>query len=669
MLLATPYYPEHWPESRWEKDAKLMQEAGIKRIRMGEFAWHKMEPEPGQFEFDWLRKVIDLFAEYGIKTILCTPTPTYPAWLHKKYPDIHQVKSDGTVKEYGQRQDACKNHPGYRKYARRITRKMLEALGDHPEVVAWQTDNEFGCHGTVRCYCEDCEQEFRDWLRERFNYDIEALNSAWGTFFWSQDYNNFEEISIPRDTADRTAQTGQNPGLVLDFYRFSSKVQVEFQKEQVEIIRKYSPGRTITHNLMGLFSDIDYFELADDIDVVSWDNYPFDYNGTDIPPDPLAHDLMRGLKQQNVWVMEQASGPGGWGEFAATPQPGQMRLWAYQAVARGADMISFFRWRTCRFGREQYWHGILYHHGEPGRRYQEVKQIGSEFSDITEDLKDTEVKSEIGILYDYNSLWALEIQPNVTEGFNYINNASDFNRIINSMGLTADAVNINSDLDKYKVLICPSQHILDQNTYQVLKEFIENGGTVIFGPRSGVKDEENAVVNELLPGKLKDICGCHIKEYDAFSRVKDLELKVENETGDKYQAKGLAEVLVTEDGTEELMSYSNHYYQGEPAVVKNNYGQGQSLYLGTVIEKEGLENLLIKVFNNLQLEPLTSTTCKSIEVTRRVKEDQVYTFYLNHNSEPLTIKLNKPGVNILTGNFVDEETEIPGFGVMIIKES
>ena len=260
---------------------------------------------------------------------------------------------------------------------------MVRALGDHPHVVGWQTDNEFGCHGTVRCHCRYCKIGFEDWLRQRFGDDIEALNAAWGTAFWSQQYNGFDEIYPPRDTADRTANDGANPSLVLDFYRYSSDVQVSFQREQVELIRRHSPGRTVTHNLMGMFSQIDYTKLAADLDVVSWDNYPFWTNGTNRPPPPLAHDLMRGLKGRTVWVMEQASGAGGWGTYPATPQPGQMRLWAYQAVARGADMISFFRWRTCRYGREQYWHGILYHHGIPQRRYEEVKQLGTEFDALS----------------------------------------------------------------------------------------------------------------------------------------------------------------------------------------------------------------------------------------------------------------------------------------------
>ncbi|MGC8779269.1 MAG: beta-galactosidase, partial [Anaerolineae bacterium] len=273
MILGVAYYPEHWPASRWETDARLMAEAGITRVRMAEFAWHRLEPQEGRFDFGWLEEAINLLGRYGIQTILGTPTPTYPAWLHEMYPDIHQIKSNGQVKEWGQRQDACKNHPGYRAYARRIVERMTAALGQNPHVVAWQTDNELGCHGTARCHCPNCVRAFRAWLRRRFAGDIAALNAAWGTAFWSQEYDDFDQIWPPMDTADRTANDGANPGLVLDFYRFSSDVQIEFHREQAAIIRRNSPGRPITHNLMGLFSHIDYFKLAADLDIVSWDNY------------------------------------------------------------------------------------------------------------------------------------------------------------------------------------------------------------------------------------------------------------------------------------------------------------------------------------------------------------------------------------------------------------
>jgi len=669
MLLGVTYYPEHWPEERWETDARLMRDAGIRRVRMGEFAWHRMEPVEGQFEFDWLRRAVDLLGRYGIESILGTPTPTYPAWLHRKHPDIHQVKSNGQIMEFGQRQDACKNHPGYRLYAQRIVERMLQALGDHPHVVAWQTDNEFGCHGTARCRCAYCESAFRLWLRERFAGDIGALNAAWGTVFWSQEYNGFDEIALPRDTADRTANDGQNPGLVLDFYRFSSDVQVAFQREQVELIRRYSPGRTITHNLMGLFSQIDYFDLAEDLDVVSWDNYPFQANGTDRPPAPLAHELMRGLKQKPVWVMEQGSGPGGWGTFSATPQPGQMRLWAYQAVAHGADMISFFRWRSCRWGREQYWHGILYHHGVPQRRYEEARRIGQEFAALSSELDGSVVESPFAILYDYDSLWALESQPHVSSGFGYAEMAQRFARALARVGISADVASVNVDWRRYKVLIAPCLHVLTPKVADALKAFVQSGGTLIVGPRSGVKDAENAIVDELLPGLLREPAGCTVEEYDTFSTIPGLDMRVRDPGGRAYHAYGLADVLAPEGAAQVLLSYGDHYYAGKAAAVQNRYGQGTCVYLGTVLDDAGIGDLLQGLGRAASVPLAGEPFPDSVEVTYRVKGSQRYAFYLNHSASAIRVSLTRSGVDLLTGQQLAGSCEIPGFDLVVVKET
>ena len=437
----------------------------------------------------------------------------------------------------------------------------------------------------------NCRRAFQAWLGQRFNGDIDALNAAWGTFFWSQTYNSFDEIQPPQDTADQTGNNGQNPGLVVDFYRFSSDVQVQFNKEQAAVIRRNAPGRPVTHNLMGLFPHIDYYDLAEDLDIVSWDNYPFAMNGTNQPPQPLPHDLMRGLKQQNVWVMEQGSGAGGWGSFPSTPQPGQMRLWAYQAVARGADMISFFRWRSCRYGREQYWHGILYHHGIPQRRYDEAQQIGHEFKALSPELDGTTVVSDVAILYDYNSLWALETQPNTGDGFHYMEVAIRWDKALARLGVTADAVRIDSDLARYKVLIAPSVHVCPPATAERLATYVKNGGTLVLGPRSGVKEEEGAIVDALLPGPLAELAGCQVEEYDAFSSVVGLAMHVRDASGGKYRAHGLADILVPDEGTEPVLWYDDHYYAGKPAAVRNVLGAGICCYVGTVLDNAGLHAL------------------------------------------------------------------------------
>ena len=313
LRLGVPYYFEQWPRERWETDARLMADAGVTLVRMAEFAWSVLEPSPGKHDFNGLDDAMGLFASHGISTILCTPSPTYPPWLHALHPDIHQVRSNGQPKEYGMRQDACKNHPGYRRAVMDLVQLMAARYGRDERVAAWQIDNELGCHGTTRCFCPRCESAFRAWLAAHFHNDIDGLNAAWGTAFWSQRYGAFSEVSVPREPADRMGKHGQNPGLLLDFARFSSDTNVLFLAEQASIIRKESPRAVITHNLMKGHFDIDYLRLARELDVVSWDNYPFfELQGEDRAPSAFPHAFMRGLKGRNVWVMEQAAGPGGW---------------------------------------------------------------------------------------------------------------------------------------------------------------------------------------------------------------------------------------------------------------------------------------------------------------------------------------------------------------------
>ncbi len=666
MNLGVAYYPEHWPVERWEIDARLMRQAGITRVRMGEFGWQRMEPRPDEFDFGWLEQAIALMGRHGIKTILGTPTATYPAWLRAKHADLHQVKSNGQVKAWGQRQDVCKNHPGYRTHARRIVERMTAALGRNPDVVAWQTDNELGCHGTARCFCPRCAAAFRTWLSERFHGDTGALNATWGTVFWSQTYDTFEQVMPPMDTADCTGNDGQNPGLVLDYYRFSSEVQVAFHCEQAEIIRRNSPGRIVTHNLMGLFNQIDYFELARHLDVVSWDNYTFTANGTNRPPPHAAHDLMRGLRQSNVWVMEQGSGAGGWGSFPATPQPGQMRLWAFQAIARGADLISFFRWRSCRWGREQYWHGILYHHGIPQRRYDEARQLGGEIAALSKTLDGTAVAAEAAILFDYDSLWAFETQPHTADGFDYREMTTAWNQALARLAVASDIVGPDSDLGRYKLVIAPSVHVCTPELAERLTAYVRGGGTLVLGPRSGVKDAGNAIVDALLPGLLRPVAGCVVEEYDAFNQVPGLELRVRAADGGERRAHGLAEVLVPDAGAETTLTYCNHYYAGRAAAVVNSVGAGRCHYVGTVLGADALRAFLTPVLDACRIRTVPDLP-ESVEVCVRAKGGDRHMFVLNHADAQVTVRYGLRGTDLLSGGEVDGEVSLPAFGVAVVK--
>jgi len=666
--IGVAYYPEQWPESRWETDAALMEQAGITTVRLAEFAWHLFEPEEGRYEFAWLERALALLSDHDIEAILCTPTPTYPAWLHRKHPDIHQVKSSGQVKEFGQRQDACKNHPGYRERALRITDEVTKHFGEHPSVVAWQTDNELGCHGTTRCYCTYCEREFQTWLSQRFGADIGRLNETWGTSFWSQQYNDFSEISLPRDTADRIGPGGHNPGLALDFFRFSSDVQLRFNRELAGIIRANSPSRIVTHNLMGGFTDINYFELSRDLDVVSWDNYPFfQPQAMRLPPAPLSHELMRGLKGDNVWVMEQGAGPGGWDRFMPTAEPGRVRLWAFQAVARGADFVSFFRWRSARFGTEQFWHGILPHDGLPGQRYEELAQFASEMTRLSPLLAGSVAPAEAAILYDYDSLWGLEIQPQSAAGLSYHQVAGDYAMALARLGVMFDVVSIDRDFQAYKMVIVPTQYVSSELFVRKIKDFVQAGGIVVVGARTGVKDEENAVREERLPADLREVTGCHVGDYDTFSFIPGESVEAVAPAGAHYQCEHLAELLEPGTGAEPLLTYRGRYYTGRVAAVRNRVGKGSSYYLGTFLSADGLAAFLRPALSEAAI-PVVEALDPAIEIVARRREGTTYRFYLNHGPERKSVPVVRDGRELFSGAAVQGTLRLAGLQVAVVEE-
>ncbi|HYN87504.1 MAG TPA: beta-galactosidase, partial [Ardenticatenaceae bacterium] len=497
------YYPEHWPEERWPTDARLMQEAGFNVVRLAEFAWSRMEPEEGRFEFAWLDRAIALLAGHGMRVILGTPTASAPPWLMQNHRDIFRVDQSGQRQTYGNRRNYCPNHPTYHDYSRRVVERMAEHYRDNPNVIGWQIDNEFG-QGD-RCCCLVCQQCFHDWLRARYG-SLDTLNAAWGTVFWSHEYSDWSQIPTPVETGG-----SPNPGLALDYYRFSSDSYVRYQQMQLDILRAKYPGAFITHNFMGFgFGQLNYYDLAAPLDFVAWDIYPRMQWTMAREVDPssaaLGHDTMRGLKRQAHWVMEQQAGPGGWEMVSVAPRPGELRLWAYQSIAHGADGIVFFRWRTFRYGTEEYWHGLLDHDGTPSRRYREIKQMGHELLAHGERLHGSTVKAEVAILNSYDARWAFQIQAN-NPGFSYPAHFQDLYRAFFRRNVPIDVVAPTTELAGYKLVLAPALHVVPPEVAANLERFVANGGTLLLTARSGVKDVANAVVNQRLPGPLAAISG------------------------------------------------------------------------------------------------------------------------------------------------------------------
>jgi beta-galactosidase len=665
MYIGVDYYPEHRPQEMWGRDAQLMQAAGFNVVRMAEFAWMNMEPTEGQFDFAWLDQALQILAEHGVSAILGTPTAVMPSWVARKYPETLATQANGQRIRWGVRKNNCFSSGAYRLLSERITRGMAEHYASTPNVIGWQTDNEFG--GPV-CYCDTCRAEFHDWLRNRYG-SLNALNHAWGTFFWGQRYSTWNEIPLPDDF------TGHNPSLCLDWQRFNSWLNVRFQADQVRILRQTCPNHLITHNFMGLFSELNYYDLAKDLDFVSWDNYPvgdgpaFKYDAA------TAADVMRGLKQQNFWIMEQTAGAPGWGQFGRNPRPGEIRQIAYQQLAHGADGQIWFRWDTCTAGREQYWHGLLGHDSKPLRRYHEAAQVAGEYHRLAPELAGTTVETPVALLYDYESIWAFKIQPayasslwdnSAAGGNNYQNAVRRYHRALLRAGVNVDMIPPSADFGQYKVIFAPHLYLLPDALAQRLSNFVANGGILVCDGRTAVKDETSLMHTRTLPGLLSDALGISIEEYEALTA--DMQYSVNGKDGFRgnYTAVQYAD-WVKPTSAQSLAGFEDWHMQSYAALTRNVYGKGIAYYAGVITKEESFYDALVaEVLVAAHLTPVLKPPA-GVEVSIREGADKKLLFIINHTEQKQTINVPIGKLELLTGAVTSGTLELDYYGVAVIK--
>ncbi len=573
VLTGCAYYPEHWPQARWAEDARLMREAGIRVVRLAEFAWDKMEPESGVYDFEWLDEAITILSNAGLQIVLCTPTATPPPWLTHQNPDICRVRIDGVRVSPGGRRHACANVPSYQDNSRRIVAIFAERYGQHPAVIGWQIDNEFGCGETTRCYCQHCRQNFQHWLKERYS-NLDSLNAAWGTQFWGMTYHAWSHIPIPGITTEP-----QNPSMRLDYRRFASNSWVQFQRMQIDILRQQSPDRWITHNFMVRHWSLDYWELAKDLDFVSYDNYPHALR--DPAEVAMNLDLMRSFKRRSFWIMEQQPGRVNWHPYNPPVPAGQIRLWSHQAAAHGASGIVYFRYRACHFGQEQYHAGLLGWDGKQQAAYHEAKQVAQEFAQLP---PLTRPPAKVGIVFDYNDLWSIELEP-VHEDFSYWNLVYDIYCAFWKTNILVDFLPRGVELNGYDTVVIPAAILIHSDEASRWKDWVAQGGRLIVTCRTGVRTQNNTTSDESLPAKLVDLVGARVnrfmtvppEHYTAWDRPgTQIVAKDEAVTFD-YRI--WAEILETEQA-DVLFTYLDGLWSGHPAITRHTIGNGEVVYIG-----------------------------------------------------------------------------------------
>jgi beta-galactosidase len=652
MTLGTCYYPEHWPEERWPVDATLMRAVGLEVVRLAEFAWAKMEPALGQYEWGWLDRSMQILGDAGLRIVLGTPTAAPPAWLIHAQPDILPVKANGQRLVFGMRRHYCPNHPGYREHTRRIVSVMAHRYGHHPHVIGWQIDNEWGGGGTAYCYCEHCAVAFRAWLRERYG-TLDALNDAWGTTFWSQIYGAWDQIGLPPNVFGKV-----NPSQALDYRRFMTSSWLAYQQLQIDALREHvAQDHFFTTNFMGLFSDLDYFRLADPLDFVTWDNYPTGHTerlsgilyGSSQPDqrslfaadagDPaivgMAHDLMRSLAGKPFWVMEQQPGTINWADYNPTPQPGVLRLWTWDAVAHGADAVLYFRWRACRVAQEQYHSGLLRHDGQPDQGLWDVGELRQELA-VLEELQGSRVATQVALLHSYEDLWALALQPHHRD-FSYLRQQFLYYRALQRAGVPVDFVPPGQDLRKYELVIAPTLFLMDEQLVTNLRHYVEQGGHLLLAVRSGFKTGSNLVSAEPLPGLLAPLVGAQVDSWNSLPPNTTAVVELSRPEGRRFAVPIWAETLLPQRA-KPLAHYVGQPLDGQVAAVFHQVGAGEVVYLGAWATDALLDAVLGWLLPRSSVASLAKLS-SGVKVMQRVAADQEFLLFSNYGPEPGTAEI------------------------------
>jgi len=643
------YYPEHWSQEHWAEDIRLMKEAGFTVVRMGEFAWSTMEPAEGQFEFDWLEQAIVQLAEAGIQTVLGTPTAAPPAWVTQTYPKTLAIEETGRRVQHGNRCHYCVNSPEYHASAKSIAEAMAKRFGKNPHVIGWQIDNEF-CRP---CYCETCQAEFISFLKSRYG-DLETLNRRWSTAYWSQTYFNWDQMPIPWG--------GHNPGLMLEHRHFITHSYTRFQKVQIDAMRPHlAPDAWITHNFMGWFDGFDHYVLSRDLDLASWDWY-VGTGRNDYAFSGAMHNIARGYKNRNFWIMETQPNNVNWSPLNNTLEPGETCALAWHAIGHGADAWLYWQWRSAHGGQEQYHGTLIDQSGQPRPFYYDAQALAKDFASASPVLEGTVPAGEVALLYSFDSRWAIQNQRH-TRDFDYVNYLVSCYRPLSARNIPTHIFDPDTSLIGYKLVIAPALNVLTESQANALAEYAYNGGHLVLTPRTGMKDDANALLHLRQPGFLREAAGAEVEEYFALLDAVQIQGEINGE------AKTWAEriKILDEANTHVIARYGSGlgWLTDHPAVTVHNYGKGKVYLIGAVLDTANQDELFALVLNDAGVEP-PLVTPNDVEACLRIGMDgrEVY-ILINHSGQERSISLPWNATNHLT-NQTGTEIHLKSYSAAVL---
>lgn len=633
------YNPDQWLDRPdiLEKDIQLMKEAHVNCVSVGIFAWAHLEPQEGVYEFDWLEQIINNLYENGIYTVLATPSGAKPVWMSEKYPEIRRVNSSLHRELSGERHNHCYTSPIYREKVREMNTRLAERFSRHPGVILWHISNEYG----GECYCPLCQEAFREWLKEKYG-TLEALNHAWWAHFWSHTYTDWSQIHAPVPSGEMSVH-----GLIVDWKRFVTARTVDFMREEIKAVKSVNPEIPVTANLMSFYDGLDYFKFGPALDVVSWDSYPLWHNADIIQEAArvaCCHDLMRSVKHQPFLLMESTPSMTNWQPISKLKRPGMHELSSLQAVAHGSQSVQYFQWRKSRGSFEKFHGAVVDHYGGSDTRvFRDVASVGKRLENLEAAVLPTRVQPEVAIVYDWENRWAVEDAKGPRNGgLHYVETVQAHHRAFWKNGVPVDFVDMDGDLSGYKVVVTPMLYMYRNGFAKKLRDFVEQGGTLVSTYWSGIVDDTDLCFLGGWPGDgMMDVFGIWNEEidalYDGETNAMELREPVDG-LRESYSLRELCEIIHLR-GAKALAAYGQDFYAGSPVLTENQFGKGTAYYIAARAEDGFQEDFYRMLVKKLGIRRALDTVLPEGVTASLRKGEQDVVFVQNFTAAPQTVRL------------------------------
>ena len=619
-----------------------MREAGVNLVSVGIFSWSRLEPTQGNFEFGWMDRVLDLLHEGGIQADIATGTASPPPWLTHRHPEILPVLADGGRLWPGARQHYCPSSPVYRAATKRLVEVVAEHYAKHPALAMWHVGNEYGCH-VPACWCDVSAEAFRAWLRSRYG-SVDRLNDAWGTDFWSQRYSSWEEVLPPRRTP-----TWPNPSQQLDFMRFSSDALLECYETEREVLARVTPEVPVTTNFMGFFKPLDYWKWAEREDIVSNDSYPDPADDRAAMRAAMASDLMRSVGRGKPWIlMEQSPNRVNWRDVNVAKAPGLMRLWSYQAVARGADGVMFFQWRQSRAGAEKH-HSAMVPHGpvESSSTWRQVVSLGRELASL-EAVRGARSDADAAVILDWESWWALELPSKPSNRVRQVDQLEAYYSPLHERNVLLDFARPDGDLSHYRLVLVPNLYLVSDAAAANIVSFVEAGGTLVMSFFSGIADTSEHIRLGGYPQPFRSLLGLDVIDFHPLGALTEVGLELVD--GKLGRGRTWSEEIRL-NGAQVLATFSDSELKGGPAVTRHRAGTGTAFYIATQPDPKTMDHILAMACSTAGVKS-TAEVPRGIEVLRRSVRGKSFLFVLNHRDTAVDVPISDAGVNLIDGTQV-----------------